>query len=99
MDNYYTSVKYIEDLQMYLDKVAPGSLIVPAKPKNEVKEKEIGKRPMFSHSPNSKDPYIYTRVDFDKHKRKCIQHGALIILSEDIIVVDVDDEDYVDRFL
>ncbi len=97
--DYYKSVRYIESFQHYLDKVAPGSLIVPAKAKEHVKEKEIGKRPMFSHSPNSKDSYIYTRADFDKHKEKCITNGALIILSEDIIVVDVDDEDYVDKFL
>ncbi len=61
-----------------------GLSLCQPKAKNEVKEKEIGKRPMFSHSPNSKDSYIYTRAEFDKHKQKCIQHGALIILSEGI---------------
>lgn len=90
--DYYDSPQYLMDLQQHLDKVAPGSLIIPAK--LDVAEKDYGKQPKLAHANNQ-----YTRETFDTHVHEAATVGALIILSEHIIVVDIDDAKLVDRFM
>ena len=90
--DYYDSPQYLMDLQKHLDKVAPGSLIIPAK--LDVVVKEYGKRPCQPHAQQQ-----YTRATFDSHVYEAATVGALIILSEHIIVVDIDDPKLVDRFM
>ena len=78
----------LDKLQHVLDKVAPGSLIIPARECDDPKNK--GKIPKYSHKNGA-----YTADSFHQHKHLCISNGALIALSENLIVVDIDDHDYV----
>lgn len=86
MNPYYTTINYLDDLQKHLNEIAPGSFIAPA-------HTEDKKRPLVKHKDGQ-----YTINDYHKHKWKCFRTGTLIILSKDLIVVDVDDQEYVQKY-
>lgn len=92
--DYHCSIQYIDDLQQFLNTHAPGSLIIPAAPTSDKNASDAGKRPFKKHKNGA-----YTIEDFHLHKHKCLVHGALIILSSQLIVVDVDDRDWADAFI
>lgn len=86
MNPYYTTINYLDDLQAHLTAIAPGSFIIPA-------NKDDKKRPLLEHKGGK-----YGIEDYHKHKWKCFKNGTLIILSKDLIVIDVDDMAYVDLY-
>ena len=78
-------VASMEKLQTYLTANFPNALIMPS---------HNGKHPMFKHV---KEPY--TLADFHaKGKFKC-GRGALIILPEELIVVDVDEMEWAEKLM
>lgn len=75
---------YFIDLYTYLDENFPGCMLMPTK--------ECGKIPLFKHKDG-----LWTSQDFMKRGLSKAKHGCVIILSTELIVVDVDDANYVTR--
>lgn len=73
-----SSIEYLTALHTYLQQHHPGMLIMPTR--------EGGKAPLLKHKNGMYTAEIFER----KGKFKC-DHGAMLILAHDIIVVDVDD--------
>jgi phage/plasmid-associated DNA primase len=75
----------LRDLQYYLDNTFPGSVLIPSR--------TGGKIPKYKHKNGQ-----YTAERFlDTGYKECDQ-GALIILSTDLIVIDIDDATFCQRF-
>lgn len=91
---YYRSIAYLDAFQSYLNDIAPGSIIIPAAATSKVGDNNAGKVPMLPHKKGA-----YTLQHFEMYKDKCIENGALIILSKKLIVVDIDDVDWVENII
>jgi hypothetical protein len=74
--------EYLENLQAYLTENHPGALIMPAR--------DGGKIPMLKHKGGQYDLARF----HSEGKQKCAQFGCLIILSHDLVVIDIDDFEY-----
>jgi hypothetical protein len=73
-------------LQQYLGLKFSGALLMPAN--------ETGKLPLFAHKDNK-----YTLNDVYTKGIPNAVHGCLILLSKELIVVDIDDKDMGDNFM
>lgn len=73
-------------LQIYLTEHYPQCFLIPAL--------EGGKRPKFAH----KDGKYNAKMFLDTGFNQC-QSGCLIILTGGLIIIDIDDHDYVDTFV
>ena len=82
MTSKYTRiVKSLGRLQGYLDNNYPGCLIMPC---------STDKTPKYAHKDGQ-----WTQEKAIKSLKECLDHGALILLTKDLIVIDVDDEEWV----
>jgi phage/plasmid-associated DNA primase len=73
-----TTLPALKELGFYLEKEFPGCLIMPTT--------EGGKRPLLKHKNNA-----YTLETYKNKGFSLCTHGALILLTQEVIVVDIDD--------
>jgi phage/plasmid-associated DNA primase len=77
--------KYLLNLCEYLNNNYPGTSLMPSR--------EGGKIPLYAH----KDEQYNMKIFKSKGINEC-NHGALILLTEELIVVDIDDREMCDTF-
>lgn len=74
-----SSLAYLTAVQAYLQGAFPGILVMPAR--------KGGKAPRMRHKNNA-----YTLDTFNKKGKFCCEHGALLVLTRSLIIVDIDDK-------
>ena len=76
-------VKSLDRLQGYLDRKFPGCLIMPC---------SMDKTPKYAHKDGQ-----WTQEKAKRSLKECLDHGALILLTKDLIVIDIDEEEWVGK--
>jgi phage/plasmid-associated DNA primase len=83
MSDTKVDLKSLHELQGYLDTNFPGCLIMPCR---------ADKTPKYAHKDGQ-----WTLEKCKGSMKECFEHGALILLNKNIIVVDIDEETWVSR--
>lgn len=79
--NKRRDIKSLSDLQTYLDGQFPGCLIMPC---------SAEKTPKYPHKDGQ-----WTNKQARASIKECFEHGALILLTKDLIVIDIDEDEWV----
>jgi hypothetical protein len=99
INNDHDLLNYANNLTTYLKQWYPHCVLIPTENNNKNSKSSTSKHPAYSHK--DKDSNTLWNI-WDKNLSKngvnAFKKGLLILLKQDLIVIDIDDNDYVKTF-